>query len=584
MTPPIRGRIAEVDGGVIASCQALPGDPLDAVEHIVALARSAEIGGALGLRVAGASVVRAVRRASRLPIIGITKHPDRTRAYITPRLEDAKALLAAGADIVAVDATDRDRLDGLEPGRYLELLRRELDVPIMADVSTEDEGRRAFAAGADVVATTLAGYTPYSPSVDGPDLALVGRLSRAGRVIAEGRVSTPEQLAACFDAGAYAVVVGRAITRPQDITARFVAASPRGKVAARADGSDRAARAGCDAAEHWLGVDGGQSALRCAVLHSDGTLHGQAAAAPHSSVLTARGRTELRASLSAALASAMGDDTVRVSGAFLGLSGVVPGGPLEDAVRTAVQGLLPDERVFVGSDAYVAWAGALGMRPGLVAIAGSGSVVIGVDASGRVARAGGWGYLFGDEAGAFGIARAAITRSLRSLDSSDVPHALELTLVDHFGVAALGDIPKAFYAGVVTRQDVAGLAPKLAAMAAGGDVLAAAVFSAAADVLAAQLVEVSRRLSWERGPVLWSSVGGVFESARGVFLDRVAASAAAHADRPLVAVPPRASAVIGAALLAAREGGLAAGAVEAMVSAAATRSVGAPNVASSSFG
>lgn len=231
--PQVSRVFARLRGGLIVSCQALPGDPLDSLECLVALARSAVIGGADGVRVASPRVVAAVRQACDVPIIGITKHPDRTRAFITPTFEDARQLVEAGADIVAIDATNRPRPHGLTAAELISAIRSELRVPVLADVSTTAEGWSAGAAAADFVASTLAGYTPYTVAEDGPDLSLVRELSAAHRMIAEGRIHSPEHVAASFAAGAFAVVVGRAITRPQDITARFAAATPRAESASR---------------------------------------------------------------------------------------------------------------------------------------------------------------------------------------------------------------------------------------------------------------------------------------------------------------------------------------------------------------
>ena len=151
--------------------------------------------------------------------------------YITPTLEHARAVVAAGAAIVALDATSRPRPDGRSLGEVISALHAEFGVPVMADISTVEEALAAAALGADVVSTTLSGYTPYSPQSKEPDLALVAELAPrlTVPVVAEGRVSTPAQARAALDAGAFAVVVGAAITRPQWITAQFVAGIQDGR-------------------------------------------------------------------------------------------------------------------------------------------------------------------------------------------------------------------------------------------------------------------------------------------------------------------------------------------------------------------
>lgn len=217
--------ILGLKGQLIVSCQARPGDPLDDPAMIAALAASVEMGGAAGLRINGPANVAAVRRVSQLPIIGIWKERIAGQPpLITPTFDHAQALVGAGADVVALDATER-RPAG-ELADLIRLIREKLGVPVMADCSTLVEGIRAAQLGADFVATTLAGYTPQSRPLVGVDVELVRELSltTAVPVVAEGRISEPAEVAECLAAGAYAVVVGRAITRPQDITARFVAA------------------------------------------------------------------------------------------------------------------------------------------------------------------------------------------------------------------------------------------------------------------------------------------------------------------------------------------------------------------------
>lgn len=178
------------------------------------------------MRIDGPDNVAAVRRVMALPIIGIYKITGPSPVYITPTFEAARDIARAGADIVAVQAT-RER-EGTGPP-FADLLARihaECKIPVMADVSTLDEGVGAAAAGADLVATTMAGYTPHSRRMAGPDLDLVRDLAArcAVPVVAEGRITTPEQATSALRAGAWAVVVGRAITMPEAITARFVEA------------------------------------------------------------------------------------------------------------------------------------------------------------------------------------------------------------------------------------------------------------------------------------------------------------------------------------------------------------------------
>jgi N-acylglucosamine-6-phosphate 2-epimerase len=189
------------------------------------MARAAELGGAGAIRANGPSHVAAIRAVTALPIIGIHKLGDPAGVFITPTFESAADVVAAGADLIALDATLRPRPDGQPLRRQIERIHDELGIPILADVDTLDAGLAARDAGADYVATTLSGYTGGGTPA-GPDVDLVRRLVTAVDcpVVAEGRIRTPEDVRAVRDAGAHAVVVGSAITNPTDITAHLASA------------------------------------------------------------------------------------------------------------------------------------------------------------------------------------------------------------------------------------------------------------------------------------------------------------------------------------------------------------------------
>jgi len=194
---------------------------------MAAMARAAAAGGAVAIRANGPDDIRAIRAAFELPIIGIWKADvPGIGVRITPDVKHARAVADAGASIIAFDATDRARTDGLSAADWIAQVRAETKLPVMADVSSFEEGLIAEAAGANLVATTLAGYVDGHSTEDGPDLDLVARLAPALHVplVAEGRISTPDEGAQAIALGAFAVVIGQAITRPEWITARFVAA------------------------------------------------------------------------------------------------------------------------------------------------------------------------------------------------------------------------------------------------------------------------------------------------------------------------------------------------------------------------
>ena len=212
----------QVKGGLIVSCQALADEPMFGSEVMAKFALAAKQGGARGIRANTVPDIRAIRQAVDLPVIGIIKkdYPD-SEVYITPTFEEAKALIDEGVDVIALDGTG-ETLEGL-----VEKLRAcRQDVLLMADVSTYEEALSAEKLGFDLVGTTLVSYTPYTRGEPIPALPLIRRLVRdlSIPVIAEGGISTPEELRAALDAGAFAAVVGGAITRPKQITERFVAA------------------------------------------------------------------------------------------------------------------------------------------------------------------------------------------------------------------------------------------------------------------------------------------------------------------------------------------------------------------------
>ena len=214
-------------GGLVVSCQARPGSPLRSTAAIVALAAAAEQGGAAGLRVASPDDVRAVRARTALPIVGLHKvDAGGRRPLITPTVADAVALVEAGADIVAIECVAETR----HPSDLAEMLasiHAHTGVPVMADVSTLNEGLTAWALGAALVATTLSGYTASSTPRGGPDLDLAAALVKSGvRTVLEGRVQHPRQVAEAFDLGAWCVVVGAAITDPVHLTRAYAEHSP----------------------------------------------------------------------------------------------------------------------------------------------------------------------------------------------------------------------------------------------------------------------------------------------------------------------------------------------------------------------
>ncbi len=219
--------VKRVRGRLIVSCQALAHEPLFGADIMARLALAAAQGGAAGIRANTPVDIRAIRAAVELPIIGLYKiDVPGYDVYITPTLAAVREVAAAGADVIAIDATARPRPDFSSLANFIATIHDATGLPVLADISTYDEGVAAQAAGADLVSTTMSGYTSYSLQQDGPDIALVTALATTLSVplLAEGRYHEPGQVADALAAGATSVVVGGAITRPQEITRRFVRA------------------------------------------------------------------------------------------------------------------------------------------------------------------------------------------------------------------------------------------------------------------------------------------------------------------------------------------------------------------------
>lgn len=213
--------------GLIVSCQAYPGEPMRHPETMAQVAHAVVAGGAAAVRLQGLADLDAVAGIE-VPVIGLVKEGT-DGVFITPTLRLALAVAASGADVVAVDGTRRDRPDGLSLAQTIRSLKAEHGVSVMADCGSLDDAQAAEDAGADYVATTLAGYTGERPRTDGPDLELVAAVVDAcdRPVIAEGRYHAPADCVAALAAGAHAVCVGTAITHPTTITGWFAAAIDR---------------------------------------------------------------------------------------------------------------------------------------------------------------------------------------------------------------------------------------------------------------------------------------------------------------------------------------------------------------------
>lgn len=220
--------IEQIRGGLIVSCQALKEEPLYSSYIMSRMAYAAMLGGASGIRANTVEDITEIKKLVDLPVIGIIKEVyEDSDVYITPTMKEVDALVGCGCEIIAADCTDRKRTQGKTLDQFFGEVRQKYPGQLfMADCSTIEEGMHAAEIGFDLIGTTMSGYTPYTCGVQLPNFHMMETLAReSGKpVIAEGGIWCPEHLKRALDTGALAAVVGTAITRPMDITKRYVEA------------------------------------------------------------------------------------------------------------------------------------------------------------------------------------------------------------------------------------------------------------------------------------------------------------------------------------------------------------------------
>lgn len=218
--------LEQIKGGLIVSCQALKTEPLYDSYIMSKMAWAAYLGGAVGIRANTVVDIKAIKEKVDLPVIGIIKAEyDDSDVYITPTMAEVDSLVEIGCEIIATDATDRLRPGGKGFREFFTEVRKKYPNQLfMADTSCFEEGKLAEELGFDLISTTMSGYTPYTKGRKLPDCELIKKYSTELNtpIIAEGGIWCPEDLKNVYKAGAFSAVCGTAITRPMDITRRFV--------------------------------------------------------------------------------------------------------------------------------------------------------------------------------------------------------------------------------------------------------------------------------------------------------------------------------------------------------------------------
>ena len=219
--------ISSIKGKLIVSCQALPDEPLHSSFIMGKMAKAAKQGGAKGIRANTSEDIKEIKNEVDLPVIGIVKKDYKdSKVYITPTMDEVDELVSSNVEVIAMDATKDLRPGGIGIDEFFKEVKKKYPNQLfMADCSTVDEAINADKLGFDFIGTTLVGYTDQSKNdkIDENDFEILRNIIKNvnNKVIAEGNINTPEKAKRVLELGAYSVVVGSIITRPQVITKNF---------------------------------------------------------------------------------------------------------------------------------------------------------------------------------------------------------------------------------------------------------------------------------------------------------------------------------------------------------------------------
>ena len=220
--------LKQIHKKIIVSCQALEGEPLYVEKKSIMylMARAAKMAGSPAIRTSSIRDVISIKKETNLPVIGLIKRNYKdSEVYITPTMKEVDELVEVNADIVAIDCTFSKRVNDENINDFIKNVKTKYkDIIIMADISTYEEAINAYNLGVDIISTTMNGYTKQSIETNISNKELIQKLVKQidTPIVAEGKIHYPNQAKEMLDIGAYSVVVGGAITRPLEITKRFI--------------------------------------------------------------------------------------------------------------------------------------------------------------------------------------------------------------------------------------------------------------------------------------------------------------------------------------------------------------------------